>query len=79
MDWLTKEKLKAPYVENIPELCNNLRIPESFTGELTPQEKFIKTAGYYIQILNLKLKYTKKVRFGEKEPHALKVLDSLYA
>jgi len=73
-----KRKIKSFNVENIPELCNNLRIPESFTGELTPQEKFIMTAAYYIQMLNLKLKYTKKVRFVEKESRALKVLDSLY-
>ncbi len=73
-----KRKIKSFNAEDIPELCNDLRIPKPLTRELTPQEKFIKTAGYYIQILNLKLKYTKKVRFVEKESRALKVLDSLF-
>lgn len=73
-----KRKIKSFNTEDIPKLCNRLRVPRSFTRELTPQEKFIKTAGYYIQILNLKLKYTKKVRFVEKESRALKVLDSLF-
>ena len=73
-----KRKIKSFNAIDIPELCNGLRIPKPLTIELTPQEKFIKTAGYYIQILNLKLKYTKKVRFVEKESRALKVLDSLF-
>jgi len=74
-----KRKIKSFNAEDIPKLCKDLRIPKSFTRELTPQEKFIKTAGYHIQILNFKLKYTKKVRFVEQESRALKMLDTLYA
>jgi len=73
-----KRKIKSFNAIDIPELCNDLRTPKSFTRELTPQEKFIKTAGYYIQILNFKLKYTKKVRFVEQESRALKMLDTLF-
>jgi len=78
MNFLYQRKIKSFNAEGIPELCNDLRIPKPLTIELTPQEKFIKTSAYYIQILNLKLKYTKKVRFVEKESRALKMLDSLY-
>jgi len=71
-------KIKSFNAANIPNLCNVLRIPKFLTRELSPQDKFIKTAGYYIQILNLKLKYTKKVRFVEDESPELKMLDTLY-
>jgi DNA-binding MltR family transcriptional regulator len=74
-----KREIKSFNAEDIPELCNDLRIPKPLTIELTPQEKFIKTAAYYIQILNLKLKYTKKVKLVEEESDELKVLDTLYA
>ena len=72
-----KRKIKSFNAEGIPKLCNDLRIPP-LTIELTPQEKFIKTAVYYIQILNLKLKYTKKVRYVEDESPDLKALDNLF-
>ncbi len=74
-----KRKIKSFNATDIAKLCNDLRITKPFTIKLTPQEKFIKTAGYYIQILNLKLKYTKKVRFVEEESDELKMLDTLYA
>lgn len=73
-----KRKIKRFNAEDIYNLFKDLRIPKSFTRELTPQEKFIKTAGYYIQILNFKLKYTKKVRFVEQESSELKMLDTLF-
>ena len=63
--------------ETTYKLTTQLRTP-NLKIELTPQDKFIKISGYYIQILNLKLKYTKKVRFVEKESRTLKALDSLY-
>jgi len=72
-------KVNSFRMANIPDLCNRLRVPRSFTGVSTSRKKYIRTAAYYIQILNLKLKYTKKVRFVEKESRALKVLDTLYA
>lgn len=73
-----KRKIKSFNAEDIPELCKDLRTPKSFARELTPQEKFIKTTAYYIQILNLKLKYTEKVRFVEDESPDLKLLDTLF-
>jgi len=74
-----KRKANSFRIENIPDLCNELRIPRSFTGVSTSRKKYIRTAAYYIQILNLKLKYTKKVRSVEDESPDLKLLDNLYA
>lgn len=65
-------------IDNIPAICNKLRIPRYFTGVSTSRKKYIRTAAYYIQTLNLKLKYTKKVRFVEDESLDLKLLDNLY-
>lgn len=62
---------------NICEKCNKLRIPKSIAGEST-RKKYISTAAYYIQILNLKLRYTKKVKNVEAESRSLKMLDNLY-
>lgn len=61
----------------ICDLCNNLIIPKDLSGEST-RIKYVVVAGYYIQILNLKLKYTKKVRNIEAESPNLKLLDTLY-
>lgn len=74
-----KRKANSFRIDNIPDICNKLRIPRSLTGVSTSRKKYICTAAYYIQILNLKLKYTKKVRFVEDESPDLKLLDNLYA
>lgn len=65
-------------IAGIPDICNKLRTPRSFTSVLTPQKKYIMAAAYYIQTLNLKLKYTKKVRLVEDESPDLKMLATLY-
>jgi len=66
-------------IDKIPDICNELRIPRSLAGVSKSREKYIHTAAYYIQILNLKLKYTKKVRLVEDESTELKLIDNLYA
>ena len=73
-----KRKANSFRIDNIPDICNKLIVPRCFTGVSTSRKKYIRTAAYYIQILNLKLKYTKKVRFVEEESPELKLLDNLY-
>jgi hypothetical protein len=63
---------------DIRGICNNLRVPKSIMDKMTTRKKFVSTAAYYVQMLNLKLKYTKKVKNIEVESRGLKMLDNLY-
>jgi len=58
--------------------CNKLRFVTPARRGLTARKKFISTAAYFVQILKLKLKYTRKLKLVEKEARGLKMLESLF-
>lgn len=62
----------------ISKLCDNLRIPDFLREKKTTRQKYIVSAGYYIQILNWKLRYVPKVKTIEEESKGLTTLDHLY-
>jgi hypothetical protein len=64
--------------KHVIEDCNKLRIPNTINKALTARKKYISTAAYYVQMLNLKIKYTHKLTQVEHDSRGPKMLDSLY-
>jgi len=72
-----KRKVNNFNQAEICDLCKELRIPK-FSGKKSTRNKYISTAAYYVQILNLKLRYIKKIRRIEAESRNPKMLDNLF-
>ena len=64
--------------KQVVEQCDKLRIPNAVQVKLSTKKKYISTAAYYVQMLNLKMKYIHKLRPLEQESQGPKMLESLY-
>lgn len=72
------KRIKSFENSSVRDKCGNLRILKPDTKEISARKKYISTAAYYVQILNLKLKYVKKIKEIEFESRGPKMLESLY-